>query len=103
MRVVLAIERKPLPKQMHYELLLKKINETDNPVFSVPEGSTQEAATDPKFRGRLRQDPAFFFRTPIWSQKFVKNGPRTGVSLRGLFYACHFLSKDIAEFRLHRW
>jgi len=24
-------------------------------------------------------------------------------SLRGLVYVCHFLSKTITEFRLHRW
>jgi len=31
MRAVLASERNPLPKQMHYD-------ETNNPVFNVPDG-----------------------------------------------------------------
>jgi len=40
--------------------------------FSVPEGSTPEVTMDLKCQCRLRQDPAFFFRTWSRSQKFVK-------------------------------
>jgi len=32
-----------------------------------------EVAIDPECRSRLRQDSAFFLRTRIWDQKFVKN------------------------------
>jgi len=43
------------------------------------------------------------------SQNFVKMDPEplaifgSSRSLRGLVYACNFLSKNIAKFRLHRW
>ena len=36
-------------------------------------GSLSEVSPDPEFRSQLRQDSAFFFRTWIRSQKFLKN------------------------------
>jgi len=52
----------------------------------------------------------FSFEPGVGVKTLRKTGPGSRVShffgsnrsLRGL-YACHFLSKNIAEFRLHRW
>ena len=78
-------------------------------MFLVWQRSTPEVATDPECWSRLGQDPALFFWSRMWSHKFEKMDPEPLVifgsskSLRGLVYACHFFSKNIAEFRLHRW
>ena len=55
-------------------------DETNNPLFSVPEGSTPEVATNPECRSRLRQDPTIFW-TRRRSQKFVRNRTRSHFSL----------------------
>jgi len=67
-RVFLASARKPLPKQMHCELLLKRQNQSITQFVSAPEGSTPEVITHPECQRWFRQDPAFFFRTWHWSR-----------------------------------
>ena len=104
MRVVLASERKPLPKQMQYELLLKKRNQ--QPSFSCARRvyirGGHGAGVD---SGKISR---FSFGVGCRVKNLWKmdSGPLVfgnSRSLRGLFYTCRFISKNIAEFRLHRW
>jgi len=82
-------------------------DETNNPLFSVPEGSTPEVATNPECRSRLRQDPTTFLDAAPESKICEKPDPESLFTCSSRspcgFHIWHFLSENIAEFRLHLW